>query len=100
MATAHGAAPGAARSTAALLGAPCPARGPNLRAKSLVTGLYTYADALVICEPRFDDANGHKDWRKFHIEQAVTFKAKLDKITADLKSGAVKSAVDLATECK
>jgi Uma2 family endonuclease len=46
----------AAELRAALLGAPCSARGPNLRVKSLVTGLYTYADSLVICEPRFEDA--------------------------------------------
>ncbi len=46
----------AAELRAALVGRDCAARGPNLRVKSLETGLYTYADALVVCEPRFEDA--------------------------------------------
>ncbi len=41
---------------AALAGKPCEARGPNLRVKSVVTGLYTYADALVVCGPKFEDS--------------------------------------------
>ena len=40
---------------AALRGGECSARGSNLRVKSGVTGLYTYADALVVCGPRFED---------------------------------------------
>ena len=38
-----------------LRGGPCVAAGPNLRVKSLASGLYTYADALVTCSPRFED---------------------------------------------
>lgn len=40
----------------ALRGSPCGANGPNLRIKSERTGLYTYADALVVCTPRFEDS--------------------------------------------
>lgn len=36
-------------------------------------------DAVAKALARFDEANGYKDWRKFRIEQAVAFKAKLDK---------------------
>ena len=46
----------AAELRSALQGGPRVAGGPNLRLKSLETGLYTYADALVVCEPRFEDA--------------------------------------------
>jgi Uma2 family endonuclease len=45
----------AAELRSALLGSSCFAGGSNLRLKSLETGLYTYADALVVCEPRFED---------------------------------------------
>lgn len=45
----------AAELRAVLHGKPCSAAGPNLRLKSLETGLYTYADALVACDPRFED---------------------------------------------
>ena len=45
----------AAELRAGLRGTPCSAAGPNLRLKSLATGLYTYADALVACDPRFED---------------------------------------------
>ncbi len=41
---------------AALRGSSCVARGPNLRVKSAATNLSTYADALVVCGPRFEDA--------------------------------------------
>ncbi len=41
---------------AALQGGDCVARGSNLRLKSLASGLYTYADAFVVCAPRFEDA--------------------------------------------
>lgn len=46
----------AAELRAALSGKACAAGGPNLRVKSLESGLYSYADALVVCEPRFEDA--------------------------------------------
>lgn len=36
-------------------------------------------DAVAKALARFDEANGYKDWRSFRIEQAVAFKAKLDK---------------------
>jgi len=45
----------AAELRAALAGSGCSASGPNLRVKSLETGLYTYADALVVCGPHFED---------------------------------------------
>jgi len=45
----------AAELRAALRGGECAARGSNLRIKSVTTGLYTYADALVVCGPRFED---------------------------------------------
>ena len=38
----------------------------------------TSIDAVAKALARFDDANGHKDFRKFHREQAVAFKRKLD----------------------
>ena len=37
----------------------------------------TSIDAVAKALARFDDANGHKDFRKFHREQAVAFKRKL-----------------------
>lgn len=46
----------AAELRAALSGSDCAARGSNLRVKSLETGLFTYADALVVCAARFEDA--------------------------------------------
>ena len=36
-------------------------------------------DAVAKALSRFDEANGYKDFKKFHIEQAVAFKGKLDK---------------------
>lgn len=36
-------------------------------------------DAVAKALARFDEANGYKDWRKFHTNQAVAFKVKLDK---------------------
>ncbi len=36
-------------------------------------------DAAAKALSRFEEANGHKDFKKFHREQAVAFKAKLDK---------------------
>jgi len=36
-------------------------------------------DAVAKALSRFEEANGHKDFRKFHREQAVAFKRKLDK---------------------
>jgi Uma2 family endonuclease len=45
----------AAEFRSALRGSECMARGSNLRIKSLATGLYTYADALIVCSPRFED---------------------------------------------
>ncbi len=45
----------AAEFRTALRGDECTARGSNLRVKSLATGLYTYADALMVCCPRFED---------------------------------------------
>jgi Uma2 family endonuclease len=42
---------------AALRGRPCSPNASNVRIKSHATGLYTYADASVSCEPRrFEDA--------------------------------------------
>ena len=41
---------------AALRGKPCAPAASNLRVKSQVTGLYTYPDALVHCDPKFEDA--------------------------------------------
>lgn len=38
-------------------------------------------DKVAAALARFDEANGHKDYRKFHIAQAVAFKRKLDKET-------------------
>ena len=38
-------------------------------------------DAAAKALARFDEANGNKDFKKFHREQAVAFKAKLDKQT-------------------
>lgn len=35
-------------------------------------------DAVAKALARFDEANGYKDWRKFHIEQAIAFKVRLD----------------------
>jgi len=35
-------------------------------------------DAVAAALARFEQANGHKDFRKFHREQAVAFKRKLD----------------------
>ncbi len=35
-------------------------------------------DAVAKALDRFEDANGHKDFRKFHRQQAVAFKRKLD----------------------
>jgi Uma2 family endonuclease len=46
----------AAELRGALRGTPCSASGPILRLKSPETGLYTYADALVVCGARFEDA--------------------------------------------
>ncbi len=40
---------------AALRGRPCRAGGSNMRLKSLETGVYTYADAYVACDRRFED---------------------------------------------
>ena len=45
----------AAELRGALSGGECSARGANLRVKSATTGLYTYADALVVRRPRFED---------------------------------------------
>jgi integrase len=36
-------------------------------------------DAVAKALSRFDETNGYKDFKKFHIEQAVAFKGKLDK---------------------
>ena len=36
-------------------------------------------DAVAKALSRFEESNGHKDFKKFHIEQAVVFKPKLDK---------------------
>jgi integrase len=36
-------------------------------------------DAVAKALARFDEANGHKDFKSFHREQAVAFKGKLDK---------------------
>jgi Uma2 family endonuclease len=47
----------AAELRSALASKDCLAHGPNLRLKSLSSGLYTYADALVACRPQqFADA--------------------------------------------
>ena len=35
-------------------------------------------DAVAKALDRFEQVNGHKDFRKFHREQAVAFKRKLD----------------------
>lgn len=35
-------------------------------------------DAVAKALDRFEQANGHKDFRKFHRQQAVAFKRKLD----------------------
>ena len=40
----------------ALRGKPGGPQSSNLRIKSLETGLYTYPDALVVCDPQFEDA--------------------------------------------
>lgn len=45
----------AAELRTALAGGECSARGPNLRILATRSGLYTYADALVVCDPRFAD---------------------------------------------
>lgn len=39
-------------------------------------------DAVAKALARFEDANGHKDFKNFHREQAVAFKRKLDEQTA------------------
>lgn len=45
----------AAELRTALRGRDCSAAGPNLRLLAPRSGLYTYADALVVCAPRFAD---------------------------------------------
>ena len=35
-------------------------------------------DAVAKALARFEEANGHKDFRKFHKQQAIAFKKKLD----------------------
>lgn len=39
-------------------------------------------DAVAKALSRFETANGHKDFKNFHREQAVAFKRKLDEVTA------------------
>jgi site-specific recombinase XerD len=39
-------------------------------------------DAVAKALSRFEEANGHKDFKSFHREQAVAFKRKLDSQTA------------------
>ena len=43
-------------------------------------------DAVAKALSRFETANGHKDFKNFHREQAVAFKRKLDEVTA-VKTG-------------